>query len=594
MAKTFYDIFEVDPGATADEIRTAYKRMVQRHHPDKNRGHASSEELLKAINYAYSILSDARKRASYDAKLASSANGGDGGATPNGTDSAYVYTGEASASTARGAASEAFAARPFETRSSGWSQISHINSWLAFGMLVLLFFAVSRFFYQQVATHGVLSTAEPGSATLFYGIMIGVITAGGAVWVVGKMVAYTLPLAWPMNLFFRAKIRADLDLEHSRIASVVLIMGILLTFAVPNLSKQGTLAVPPTATAPVFEGAREAPVAAQSPRKNATILPAPEPASPVILAQNAPSTTPADAVKLHDIPAPAPLPPVVKKPNAIIAEPLPSPVKAAAPPVSRAVVDAKTHNAPAPVPSTRQALTPSVQARNIAPAPIVAVVPPPTPAPVAKAHVKPIQQEKPIAKKTPPVAALPTKVAVTAPAVLPPPPIEKKTVLSAPPTRAPALALVTPEPTAEHVKAAPAKSAPEKKETPALAEEGDPALANHRKKAQQGAADAQYQLGRAYEKGDGVARDYQQAGAWYRKAADLGYGPAQHSLGSMYMLGKGMAMDPVSAYVWLSLAANNNVSSGQQAIDYLVDTLTPNQLADAKRKLAKWSPPRKR
>ena len=59
MAKTFYDIFEVDTSATPDEIRAAYKRMVQRHHPDKNRGHSSSEELLKAINYAY------RRRSSF-------------------------------------------------------------------------------------------------------------------------------------------------------------------------------------------------------------------------------------------------------------------------------------------------------------------------------------------------------------------------------------------------------------------------------------------------------------------------------------------------------------------------------------------------
>ena len=127
-----------------------------------------------------------------------------------------------------------------------------------------------------------------------------------------------------------------------------------------------------------------------------------------------------------------------------------------------------------------------------------------------------------------------------------------------------------------------------------MAAEGDPTLATHRKRAQQGAANAQYQLGRAYEKGDSVARNYQQAETWYRKAADQGYGPAQHSLGSMYMLGKGVTMNPVSAYVWLSLAANNNVTSGQQAIDYLVDTLTPAQLADAKRRVAKWSPQRKR
>ena len=119
-----------------------------------------------------------------------------------------------------------------------------------------------------------------------------------------------------------------------------------------------------------------------------------------------------------------------------------------------------------------------------------------------------------------------------------------------------------------------------------------PDFAKHRDEAPQEAVAAQYQLGRIYEKGEEVPRDYKEALAWYRKAANQGYGPAQHSLGAMYMLGKGVAMDPVEAYVWLSLAANNNVTAGQQAMDYLVDTLTPAQLAEAKRKVAAWAPQR--
>lgn len=245
------------------------------------------------------------------------------------------------------------------------------------------------------------------------------------------------------------------------------------------------------------------------------------------------------------------------------------------------------------------------------PAPVTTVKPQPVPAPiVATARVKPVEPAKPAAhQKTPLAAALPVKAVATAPAVIPPPQSEKKMALPTPPppepkpratalekpaATPPALALVTPESTTPGPVTPPAKNVTEKKEAPALMEEGDPTLASHRKRAQQGAADAQYQLGRAYEKGDGVARDYGQAEAWYRKAADHGYGPAQYSLGSMYMLGKGVTMDPVSAYMWLGLAVNNKVSSAQQPMDYLADTLTPEQLADAKRKVAKWSPQRKR
>ena len=129
-------------------------------------------------------------------------------------------------------------------------------------------------------------------------------------------------------------------------------------------------------------------------------------------------------------------------------------------------------------------------------------------------------------------------------------------------------------------------------EVAVAAETNVPDVAKSRDEAPQETAAAQYQLGRMYEKGEEVPRDYKEALAWYRKAANQGYGPAQHTLGAMYMLGKGVAMNPVEAYVWLSLAANNNVTAGQQAMDYLVDTLTSAQLAEAKRKVAAWVPQR--
>ncbi|MFZ5594753.1 MAG: DnaJ domain-containing protein [Pseudomonadota bacterium] len=69
MKKTLYDIFGISPDASAETIRTAYKSLVQRHHPDKNRDDPHSEEILKAINYAYSILSNTKKRAAYDHSL---------------------------------------------------------------------------------------------------------------------------------------------------------------------------------------------------------------------------------------------------------------------------------------------------------------------------------------------------------------------------------------------------------------------------------------------------------------------------------------------------------------------------------------------
>ncbi|WP_277600823.1 tetratricopeptide repeat protein [Eikenella corrodens] len=54
--------------------------------------------------------------------------------------------------------------------------------------------------------------------------------------------------------------------------------------------------------------------------------------------------------------------------------------------------------------------------------------------------------------------------------------------------------------------------------------------------AEQGNADAQYNLGVMYDNGQGVRQDYAEAARWYRKAAEQGYAKAQYNLGSMYYI----------------------------------------------------------
>ncbi len=67
MAKrTFYDAFQVSRNADPETIRTAYKSLAQRYHPDNPEG----EKFLKILNRAYEVLSDPAKRAGYDAALA--------------------------------------------------------------------------------------------------------------------------------------------------------------------------------------------------------------------------------------------------------------------------------------------------------------------------------------------------------------------------------------------------------------------------------------------------------------------------------------------------------------------------------------------
>ena len=56
----------------------------------------------------------------------------------------------------------------------------------------------------------------------------------------------------------------------------------------------------------------------------------------------------------------------------------------------------------------------------------------------------------------------------------------------------------------------------------------------YREAADQGLAAAQFNLGAAYNNGQGVAQDYLEAARWYRKAADQSAANAQHNLGVIY------------------------------------------------------------
>lgn len=64
--KDYYKILGVDRKASADEIRSAYRKLAMTYHPDKNPGDKKAEEKFKEINEAYQVLSDDQKRAHYD------------------------------------------------------------------------------------------------------------------------------------------------------------------------------------------------------------------------------------------------------------------------------------------------------------------------------------------------------------------------------------------------------------------------------------------------------------------------------------------------------------------------------------------------
>ncbi|MDR1820811.1 MAG: molecular chaperone DnaJ [Oscillospiraceae bacterium] len=64
--RDFYEILGVGKGASDAEIKSAYRALVKKHHPDLNPGDKAAEEKTKEINEAYEILSDKDKKARYD------------------------------------------------------------------------------------------------------------------------------------------------------------------------------------------------------------------------------------------------------------------------------------------------------------------------------------------------------------------------------------------------------------------------------------------------------------------------------------------------------------------------------------------------
>ncbi len=102
-----------------------------------------------------------------------------------------------------------------------------------------------------------------------------------------------------------------------------------------------------------------------------------------------------------------------------------------------------------------------------------------------------------------------------------------------------------------------------------VAQESDDAAASFRAAAEQGVAEAQFNLGSAYFRGEGVPQDYAEAAQWYRAAAEQGHAKAQYSIGVMYGEGLGVVQDYVESASWYRLAGEQGLARAQHNLGYM-------------------------
>ncbi|KAA5532585.1 molecular chaperone DnaJ [Taibaiella lutea] len=81
--RDYYEVLGVQKGASADEIKKAYRKVAMQYHPDRNQGDAAAEDKFKEAAEAYEVLSDTNKKAQYDrfghAGMSGAAGGNGGG-----------------------------------------------------------------------------------------------------------------------------------------------------------------------------------------------------------------------------------------------------------------------------------------------------------------------------------------------------------------------------------------------------------------------------------------------------------------------------------------------------------------------------------
>ena len=113
------------------------------------------------------------------------------------------------------------------------------------------------------------------------------------------------------------------------------------------------------------------------------------------------------------------------------------------------------------------------------------------------------------------------------------------------------------------------------------------------KAAAQGVAEAQFQLGvRYYEHGKQSKENYRNGFSWFYKAALQGMAEAQYNVGLMYQLGRGVPTNRIEAYKWYIVSAAQGYPKSLAARDNLAGDLPRKDVAEGERRAAEFEPKR--
>jgi TPR repeat protein len=114
-----------------------------------------------------------------------------------------------------------------------------------------------------------------------------------------------------------------------------------------------------------------------------------------------------------------------------------------------------------------------------------------------------------------------------------------------------------------------------------VAQDYKEAVKLYRKSAEQGHADAQFNLGAMYDEGQSVFQDYREAVKWYRKSAEQGTAIAQFNLGFMYATGRGVTQEYVYAHMWFNIAASTGQAKAMKGRDVIAKKMSAADISKA-------------